>query len=148
MVVGALFVARRVAVAGLATATLVAVAVQGAGLGLPTAWLAVGFAGAAWFVGGVGHGTKNTLARTLIQQRVPDRLHGRAFAAYNGIRNSAELIALAAGGADGRRDRGSGDAGAGRSALDARRASPGWPFSPGRGAERRRAEPELPQEPA
>jgi hypothetical protein len=38
------------------------------------------------------------LARTLIQQQVPDRLHGRAFAAYNGLRNGAELIALAAGG--------------------------------------------------
>ena len=30
--------------------------------------------------------------------RVPDRLHGRAFAAYNGIRNGAELGAFAAGG--------------------------------------------------
>ena len=38
------------------------------------------------------------LARTLIQERVPDRLHGRAFAAYNGLRNGAELIALAGGG--------------------------------------------------
>jgi MFS family permease len=98
MVAGALLLARRVASASLATATLLAVAIQGAGLGAPTAWLAVGFAGAAWFVGGVGHGIKNTLARSLIQQRVPGRLHGRAFAAYNGIRNSAELVALAAGG--------------------------------------------------
>jgi hypothetical protein len=30
--------------------------------------------------------------------RVPDELHGRAFAAYNGIRNTAELGAFAAGG--------------------------------------------------
>jgi hypothetical protein len=30
--------------------------------------------------------------------RVPGSLHGRAFAAYNGIRNSAELAAFAAGG--------------------------------------------------
>ena len=29
---------------------------------------------------------------------MPDPLHGRAFAAYNGIRNSAELAAFAAGG--------------------------------------------------
>jgi hypothetical protein len=29
---------------------------------------------------------------------VPHRLHGRAFAAYNGLRNGAELVALAAGG--------------------------------------------------
>ena len=48
--------------------------------------------------GGLGHGTKNVLARTLIQKQVPSRLHGRAFAAYNGLRNGAELIALAAGG--------------------------------------------------
>jgi hypothetical protein len=29
---------------------------------------------------------------------VPDRLHGRAFAAYNGMRNGAELVALGCGG--------------------------------------------------
>ena len=74
------------------------VLIQGAGLGLPTAFLSIGFAGAMWFIGGVGHGTKNVLARALIQQRVPNRLHGRAFAAYNGLRNGAELFALAAGG--------------------------------------------------
>jgi MFS family permease len=98
MVVGALVVARRVPAAGFALGVLVAVAVQGAGLGLPTVCLAVGFAAAMWFVGGIGHGTKNVLARTLIQQRVPHRVHGRAFAAYNGMRNGAELVALAGGG--------------------------------------------------
>ncbi len=36
--------------------------------------------------------------RSLIHVRVPDHLHGRAFAAYNGIRNTAELGAFAAGG--------------------------------------------------
>jgi hypothetical protein len=98
MVLGALVVARRVPVGALAPAVLVAVAVQGAGLGLPTAWLAVGFAGAMWLVGGVGHGVKNVLARTLIAQSVPAAVHGRAFAAYNGLRNGAELVALAGGG--------------------------------------------------
>jgi len=98
MVVGALVVARRVPRPALALGVLVAVLVQGAGLGLPTAWLVVPFGAAMWFIGGVGHGTKNTLARTLIQERVPDRLHGRAFAAYNGMRNGAELIALGCGG--------------------------------------------------
>jgi sugar phosphate permease len=29
---------------------------------------------------------------------VPTSLHGRAFAAYNGLRNAAELVALVAGG--------------------------------------------------
>jgi MFS family permease len=98
MIVGALVVARRVPAGALALAVLVATLVQGAGLGLPAAWLVVAFGAAMWFIGGVGHGTKNTLARTLIQQRVPDRLHGRAFAAYNGMRNGAELFALGFGG--------------------------------------------------
>ena len=39
------------------------------------------------------------LFRTLIHERVPDRLRGRAFAAYNAARNGAELGALATGGA-------------------------------------------------
>jgi MFS family permease len=98
MVFGALVVSRRVPAAAMPVVALAAVAVQGAGLGLPTAWLLAAFAGAMWFIGGVGHGVKNVLARTLIQERVPARLHGRAFAAYNGLRNGAELVALAAGG--------------------------------------------------
>lgn len=98
MVFGALVVSRRVPAAAMPTVALAAVAVQGAGLGLPTAWLVLGFAGATWFTGGIGHGVKNVLARTLIQERVPASLHGRAFAAYNGLRNGAELVALAAGG--------------------------------------------------
>jgi len=99
MIVGALVVARRVPPTLLTLGVLVGTLVQGAGLGLPTAWLVAAFGGAMWFVGGVGHGTKNTLAHTLIQERVPDRLHGRAFAAYNAMRNGAELVALACGGA-------------------------------------------------
>ena len=96
MVVGAATVARRVRAH--ARGTLVAIGVQGAGLGLPTAVLSLPFAGISWLFGGVGHGTKNVLARTLIQERVPARLHGRAYAAYNGLRNGAELVALAVGG--------------------------------------------------
>ena len=98
MIVGALVVSRRVAAHALALGVLIATLIQGTGLGLPTAWLVVPFAAAMWFIGGIGHGTKNTLARTLIQERVPDRLHGRAFAAYNAMRNGAELVALACGG--------------------------------------------------
>ena len=98
MVLGALVVSRRVPPGAIAAVALLAVAVQGAGLGLPTAWLLPAFAGAAWFVGGLGHGVKNVLTRTLIGERVPPALHGRAFAAYNGLRNGAELIALAGGG--------------------------------------------------
>lgn len=53
---------------------------------------------AGYLVSGVGHGVKNVLLRTLIQARVPAAAHGRAFAAYNGARNTAELGALALGG--------------------------------------------------
>jgi MFS family permease len=98
MVLGALVVSRRVKAGALAGAALVAVAVQGAGLGLPTVWLAAGFGAAMFFTGGIGHGVKNVLTRALIQERVPGRYHGRAFAAYNGMRNGAELVALAWGG--------------------------------------------------
>jgi hypothetical protein len=38
------------------------------------------------------------LLRTLIHERVPEALRGRAFAAYNGARNGAELGALVLGG--------------------------------------------------
>ncbi len=84
MVVGALVVARRVAGMALAAGTLIAVAVQGAGLGLPTVWLFVPFAGAMWLIGGLGHGTKNVLARTLIQERVPAR------ACLRGVQRAAQ----------------------------------------------------------
>ena len=57
-------------------------------------WLAV----AGYLFGGIAHGTKNVLARTLIHERAPERLHGRAFAAFNGLRNGAELVALTLGG--------------------------------------------------
>ena len=96
MACGALVVSRRVrAVAGVA---LLAVGVQGVGLGLPALWAVAAFTAAMFFTGGVGHGVKNVLARALIQDRVPDAFHGRAFAAYNGMRNGAELVALAWGG--------------------------------------------------
>jgi MFS family permease len=98
MVLGATALPCRVPAALAATAALVAIAVQGAGLALPTLWLALGFALAAYAVGGAGQGLKNVLVRTLIHERVPERLHGRAYAAYNALRNGAELVALAGGG--------------------------------------------------
>jgi len=98
MVVGATLVARRVAPEQLAFAALLAVAGQGAGLlgTSPATTLAAALAGMA--LGGVAHGVKNVLLRTLIHRRVPDALRGRAFASYNAARNAAELLAIAAGG--------------------------------------------------
>jgi Na+/melibiose symporter-like transporter len=98
MALGALLLSPRVAAAALATVGLAAAATQGLALALPALWLSVAFYFACSFAGGVAHGLKNVIFRSLIHVRVPDHLHGRAFAAYNGIRNSAELGAFAAGG--------------------------------------------------
>jgi MFS family permease len=97
MVAGAVGLARRVPVGALAVAALVAVAVQGAGLAIAAGgvlWAA--FAG--FTLGGVAHGVKNVLLRTLIHERVPETVRGRAFGVYNAARNGAELSALALGG--------------------------------------------------
>jgi MFS family permease len=98
MVCGAMFVARRVPPGLTATVALVALAAQGAGMGIQTTWAVLPVALAGFLLGGLGHGVKNVLLRVLITERVPGRLHGRAFAAYNGARNAAELGAVAAGG--------------------------------------------------
>ena len=99
MVLGATAVAGRVPVAAMAGIALLALALQGAGMAAQTAWTILPAALAGYAIGGVGHGLKNTLLRTVIQLRVPDAAHGRAFAAYNALRNTAELGALALGGA-------------------------------------------------
>jgi MFS family permease len=98
MVVGSTLVATKVPVARYAGVALAAMALQGAGLALPTLWLVLPFALAAYLIGGVGHGTKNVVVRTLIHARVPDELRGRAWAAYSAGRNGAELVALISGG--------------------------------------------------
>jgi MFS family permease len=98
MALGALFLSRRVAVGALATAGLLAATIQGASLALPALWLSFAFYLACSFAGGAAHGVKNVMYRSLVHVRVPDQLHGRAFAAYNAIRNTAELGAFAAGG--------------------------------------------------
>jgi predicted MFS family arabinose efflux permease len=98
MALGAMLLSRRVAVTALAFAGLTAATIQGASLALPALWLSFAFYLACAFVGGTAHGVKNVMYRSLIHTRVPERLHGRAFAAYNAIRNSAELGAFAAGG--------------------------------------------------
>jgi MFS family permease len=98
MALGAMLVSSRIAAGAVAATGLAAVAVQGSALALPAIWLSFAFFLACSFMGGVAHGLKNVMFRTLIHVRVPGHLHGRAYAAYNGIRNSAELGAFAAGG--------------------------------------------------
>lgn len=98
MALGAMLLSRRIAVTALAVAGLAAATIQGASLALPALWLSFAFYLACAFVGGTAHGVKNVMYRSLIHTRVPESLHGRAFAAYNAIRNTAELGAFAAGG--------------------------------------------------
>ena len=98
MVLGATFLPKRVASGSIAVVALAAIVVQGVGIAGPTLWLVPAMAFAFFFVGGVAHGTKNVLVRTLIHERVPSNVHGRAFAAYNALRNAAELVALVSGG--------------------------------------------------
>ena len=98
MAAGSAGLAHRIRQAHLAAGALAAIILQGVGIAggaLATiVWVAlIGFS-----FGGVAHGVKNVLLRTLIHERAPEVLRGRAFAAYNGARNGAELGALALGG--------------------------------------------------
>jgi MFS family permease len=98
MTAGAAGLSHRIPRSRLAVAALIAIVAQGLGIVgaavSPVLWTALfGFA-----FGGVAHGVKNVLLRTLIHERVPEALRGRAFAAYNGARNGAELGALVLGG--------------------------------------------------
>jgi MFS family permease len=98
MALGALAVAPRFRLGAMACAAVAAVAAQGLGIAVPALWPVVWLALAGYLFGGVAHGVKNVLARTLIHERAPERLRGRAFAAFNGLRNGAELVALTLGG--------------------------------------------------
>src|SRR4029079_11983377 len=64
MVLGALPRPRGVPAAAAVTVALVAIAVQGAGLALPTLWLSVGFAAPAHVVGGSGQGPQDRPTHT------------------------------------------------------------------------------------
>ncbi len=96
MVAGALAVAPKVK--AIAAGAMLALALQGAGMAAAACWAVLAWVMAGYAVGGVGHGVKNVLMRTLIQERVAPDAHGRAFAAYGAARNTAELGALGLGG--------------------------------------------------
>jgi MFS family permease len=98
MVVASNTLPHRIPMEAIALVTLVAAAVQGLAKLAAPFWLVFPFLLACYLVGGAGHGVKNVGFRTLIHQRVSADQHGRAFAAYNGLRNTAELVALAGGG--------------------------------------------------
>ncbi|HEU4656251.1 MAG TPA: MFS transporter [Capillimicrobium sp.] len=99
MVAGATVAGRRVTAARAALASLGAVAVMGAGIGLTGASAALAPALAFMVVGGLGNGLNNVAIRVLLQARVEDRLRGRVYAASQGVMAVADFAALAAGGA-------------------------------------------------
>jgi MFS family permease len=97
MVAASNLLAPRIRPGAVATTALLGAAVQGLAKFAAPFWQLYAVMLVAWAVGGMGHGIKNTGFRTLIHRRVePDR-HGRAFAAFNGLRNGAELAALGGG---------------------------------------------------
>ena len=98
MALGAVVVARRVATAALTGVALVAVTVQGVFFALPAALPSFAFLLFCAVLAGVAQGVKNVSLRSLIHLRVPAELHGRTAAAYNAMRNAAELGAFAVGG--------------------------------------------------
>jgi MFS family permease len=97
MAIGAALLGRRMR-GDLTAAALGAIMLQGLGLAGPAIVVTLAFSIASFFVGGLAHGAKNVAVRTLLHERVPTHLHGRAYAAYNGMRNAAELIAMLLGG--------------------------------------------------
>ncbi len=99
MILASTLLAPRVPVEAVVVVALLAAATQGFSKFLAPFWMVFPFMCACYLFGGLSHGVKNTLFRTLIHQRIEPARHGQAFAAYNGLRNGAELIALAAGGA-------------------------------------------------
>jgi MFS family permease len=98
MLLGSNVVARRIPLAAIAVAAFAGVTLQGIGKAIAPFWQTFAFMAAAYVAGGIGHGLKNVAFRTLIHARVPADRHGRVFAAYSGLRNTAELGALALGG--------------------------------------------------
>jgi hypothetical protein len=98
MAAGSVGLAHRIGPAHLAAGALAAVVLQGLGIAGGAIGTVVWLALIGFSLGGVAHGVKNVLLRTLIHERAPEALRGRAFAAYNGARNGAELGALVLGG--------------------------------------------------
>jgi MFS family permease len=97
MIVAAQTIPQRVPLAAVGAVTLGAAALQGLAKFAAPFWELYAVMAVCWVIGGAGHGVKNAGFRTLIHHHVPPDSHGRAFAAFNGMRNGAELAALAMG---------------------------------------------------
>jgi len=98
MVVGSTTAGRFIRPAWLAPAVVLLPMVGGGAVAL-AAWAAMfPLALAMFFVGGFANGIELVGMRSLLHQRVPDRLRGRAFAAYYGMVQAAQIVAMGASG--------------------------------------------------
>lgn len=98
MVVGSTTAGRFIRPAWLAPA-VVLLPMVGGGAVVLAAWAAMfPLAVAMFFVGGFANGIELVGMRSLLHHRVPDRLRGRAFAAYYGMVQAAQIVAMGASG--------------------------------------------------
>ncbi len=98
MVIGSTAAGRFLSPARLAPAVVVLPIVGGGAVVLAAAAAIYPLAVAMFLVGGFANGVELVGMRSLLHRRVPHRLQGRAFAAYYGMVQAAQIVALGASG--------------------------------------------------
>lgn len=98
MVIGSTAAGRFLRPSRLAPAVVVLPIVGGGAVVLAAAAAIYPLAVAMFLVGGFANGVELVGMRSLLHQRVPDRLRGRAFAAYYGMVQAAQILAMGASG--------------------------------------------------
>jgi MFS family permease len=98
MVAGSTLAGRALRPTQLAPAVLVAGVLGGAAVLVAAGAAIYPLAVAMFLVGGAANGLELVAMRSLLHHRVPDRLRGRAFAAYYGVVQGAQILALSASG--------------------------------------------------
>ncbi|HEX5948532.1 MAG TPA: MFS transporter [Actinomycetota bacterium] len=98
MVIGSTAAGRFLRPAHLAPAVVLLPIVGGGAVALAAAAAIYPLAVAMFLVGGFANGVELVGMRSLLHRRVPDRLRGRAFAAYYGMVQAAQIVAMGASG--------------------------------------------------
>ena len=98
MVIGSTAAGRILRPAHLAPAVVLLPMVGGGAVALAAASAIYPLAVTMFLVGGFANGVELVGMRSLLHRRVPDRLRGRAFAAYYGMVQAAQIVALGASG--------------------------------------------------
>lgn len=98
MVAGSTLAGRMLRPAHLGAGVLIAGVIGGAAVFVAAGVALYPLAVAMFLVGGAANGVELVAMRSLLHHRVPDRLRGRAFAAYYGVVQGAQILALAASG--------------------------------------------------